>query len=141
MRVKARALIWIEHRLIVARQQRRGRTELSLPGGRVNDHESLVDAVTREVLEETGLEVEPNRLVYVFESIQPVGSHELELIFLAEPCDVPRLGGFEAIDLAAGRRPAVRPAILDVIARDAESAWRDTPRWLGNVSGAAAFTD
>ena len=64
MRVKARALIWIEHRLIVAQQQRRGRTELSLPGGRVNDHESGL-ALAREVLEETGLGVEPGRLVYV----------------------------------------------------------------------------
>ena len=141
MRVKARALIWIERRLIVAQQQRRGRTELSLPGGRVNDHESVLDALTREVLEETGLEVEPSRLVYVFEAIQPVRSHDLELIFLAEPSGVPRLNEFQAIDLAAGERPAVRPAILDVIARDAESAWRDTPRWLGNPSGATAVTD
>lgn len=65
MRVKARALIWIEHRLIVAQQQRRGRTELSLPGGRLNDHESVLDALAREVLEETGLGVEPGRLVHV----------------------------------------------------------------------------
>ena len=142
MSVRARALIWIEHRLIVAQRQGRGHTELSLPGGRVNDHESVLDALAREVLEETGLAVEPSRLVYVFEAIQPVRSHDLEgLIFLAEPSGVPRLNEFQAIDLAAGQRPPVRPAILDLIARDAESAWRDTPRSLGNPSRATAVTD
>jgi ADP-ribose pyrophosphatase YjhB (NUDIX family) len=141
VKVKARALIWIEYRLVVAQQQRRGRTELSLPGGRVNDHESVLDALTREVLEQTGPEVERNRLIYGFEAIQPVRSHDLELIFLAEPRGVPRLNELQAIDLTAGERRPVRPAILDVIARDAESAWRDTPRWLGSPPRATVVTD
>ena len=36
MIVKARAVILIDGRLIVANQRRRGHSELSLPGGRVN---------------------------------------------------------------------------------------------------------
>lgn len=85
VRVKARALIWIDGRLIVAEQLRRGRKELSLPGGRVNDHEAVLDALKREVAEETGLEVAPGRLLYVSEIVQSVRTHDLELIFLAEP--------------------------------------------------------
>lgn len=138
MRVKARALIWIDGRLIVAEQRRRGRKELSLPGGRVNDHESVLDALKREVAEETGLEVTPSRLVYVSEVVDSVRAHDLELIFLAETSGVPSLNGFRAIDLAAGERPPVRPPILDLIASDAAASWRENPRWLGNLARSAA---
>jgi ADP-ribose pyrophosphatase YjhB (NUDIX family) len=132
LRVKARAVIWIERRLIVAAQRRRGRKELSLPGGRVNAHESVLDALKREVAEETGLEVTPGQLLYVSEVVHSVRAHDLELTFLAELIGVPGLNGFEAIDLDA-ERPAVRPPILDEIAHDVASGWRDTPRWLGNL--------
>ncbi len=43
----------------------------SLPGGVVETGEYLKDAVRREVLEETGLEIEPVRAVEVFERIMP----------------------------------------------------------------------
>lgn len=133
MIVKARAVILIDGRLIVAKQRRRGRTELSLPGGRVNRYESVLAAVTREVAEETGLAVVPGRLLYVSEIVQSVRSHDLELVFLAEACGVPTLKAFQAVDLAAGELPEVRPPLLDHIARDLAHGWRDTPRWLGNI--------
>ena len=133
MRVKARAVILIDDRLIVARQRRRGRTELSLPGGRVNRNESVLDAVKREVEEETGLDVTPGRLLYVSEIVQSVSSHDLELIFLAEVNGVPRLNGFVALDLTGAGLPEVRPPLLEQIALDLASEWRETPRWLGNL--------
>ena len=133
MRVKARAVILIDDRLIVAKQRRRGRTELSLPGGRVNRNESVLDAVKREVEEETGLDVTPGRLLYVSEIVQSVRTHDLELIFLAETSGIPRLNGFVALDLTGSGLPEVRPPILEQIALDLASEWRETPRWLGNI--------
>jgi ADP-ribose pyrophosphatase YjhB (NUDIX family) len=60
VRVKAHAIIWIDGLLIVARQAGCGRqAELTLPGGNVNAHESIADALKREVSQDTGLEIEP----------------------------------------------------------------------------------
>jgi 8-oxo-dGTP pyrophosphatase MutT (NUDIX family) len=49
--------------------QRRADNELwSVPGGAIEVGESVLDALRREVLEETGLQVEPGRLIGVYSS-------------------------------------------------------------------------
>jgi 8-oxo-dGTP diphosphatase len=137
MRVKTRAMIWIDGRLIVSEHSRRGCKELSLPGGRVRPRESITDALKREVAEETGLEVVPRQFLCASEIVESVRVHDLELIFLAEVRRVPSLGGLTTVDVIGGDRPSVRPPLLDVIARDHASKWRDTPRWLGNLARSA----
>ena len=66
------ALIFDGARLLIVE---RGREPLkgfwSLPGGAVETGERLSDAVAREVLEETGLVVEPVRMFEIFERIMP----------------------------------------------------------------------
>lgn len=113
MRQRVAALIERDRQLLVMRQRARGplgrhdgvlyRTP---PGGGVEPGETLAEAISREVLEETGLVV--TSAVYVGQIVHPGG---VTAVFqtIAEPgepvlgvdpeieCDCPRLVGFEWI--------------------------------------------
>lgn len=71
--------------VLVVRHRKDGREYHLLPGGGVEFGEGLVEALTREVLEETGLEIEVGRLLGTTETIYPDGErHILHLIFEAD---------------------------------------------------------
>ena len=55
--------------LIVKRGHEPRKGEWSLPGGRVELGESLVEAVKREIREETGLEVEVGEIIETFDRV------------------------------------------------------------------------
>jgi 8-oxo-dGTP diphosphatase len=55
--------------LLIRRASEPLKGEWSIPGGLVELGEKLLDAVRREVLEETGLEVEPGDVLELFDSI------------------------------------------------------------------------
>lgn len=53
-------------RVLLVRQAKSRGGRWELPGGKVKKRESLPDAIVREVKEETGLDVVPERLVGIF---------------------------------------------------------------------------
>ena len=67
----ARALIFENGKLLVMHRNKHGDEYFTLVGGRANDDESLEDALKREVMEETGLEVLRCRLVFIEEHPAP----------------------------------------------------------------------
>ena len=59
----------------------------ALPGGHVEFGETLAACVSREILEETGLNVEPEKMVYVHENfytLKRVRTHEVGFYFLLD---------------------------------------------------------
>jgi 8-oxo-dGTP diphosphatase len=57
--------------LLVQRGRPPGQGLWAVPGGKVRFGETMTDAVRREVLEETGLQVRPDRVIWAGDSIGP----------------------------------------------------------------------
>ena len=75
-RISAGALVEHEGRLLLVRHRREGRYDFWVaPGGGVQGTEALRTAATREVKEETGLDILTKKLVYVEEFHSPETRH------------------------------------------------------------------
>lgn len=131
MRVEVRAVIFVDGKLVVTDETRHGLPHAALPGGGVERWETLQDALVREVEEETGLVVEPGRLVYVAEVVSRFKVHDVNFVFLADLKDRVDERPIGLVD--PGSANGVRPPILDQIAHDAANGWPEQPRWLGNL--------
>ena len=85
VRVRACALIVKSDSLLLVQQSVPTRTYSVwlAPGGEVNMGEAAKDAAKRETYEETGLHIEPTRLVAVHEFIE-TPFHAVELYFLSD---------------------------------------------------------
>jgi len=69
VRNSAKAIVVDEGRILLSKCTSRFGEYYALPGGGQNPGETLTDAVTRELLEETGYRVKPMRLSGVYERI------------------------------------------------------------------------
>jgi len=84
------AIIFEENGLImVKRNTEPFKGDYALPGGRVEEKETLKDAIVREVKEETGLDVNPFAMLGVYDDVNrdPRG-RIISVVFLCRPLDV-----------------------------------------------------
>jgi ADP-ribose pyrophosphatase len=88
MRKAVRAIVIEDGKLLVMHRNKEGSQYHTLVGGQVKDGESLEQALSREVLEETGLKVTRSRLVYVEEHPHPYNEQYIYLADVAPHSDV-----------------------------------------------------
>lgn len=88
VRNSAKALILHEGKLLLNRCVSNYGVYYALPGGGQHEGELLTEAVKREVIEETGLSVEPMRMCAVFERVSlsrgGSGAHKMYFVFVCK---------------------------------------------------------
>ncbi|MBB6172133.1 ADP-ribose pyrophosphatase YjhB (NUDIX family) [Nocardiopsis mwathae] len=89
MDTRVTGLLVEDGQVLLLDQDTDGPRRWSLPGGRVEEGETLGGALVREMREETGIDVEVGRLLYVCDHIVPEkGLHVIHMTF-----EVRRVGG------------------------------------------------
>jgi ADP-ribose pyrophosphatase YjhB (NUDIX family) len=81
--VRVTGVVIEDDRILLLNQDTGTGRSWSLPGGKAEDGETLAAALVREMREETGLDVEPGRLLYVCDHLPGSGTHVVHLTFEA----------------------------------------------------------
>ena len=141
-RIRVAALLVIDGKVLLVRHLKNGRRYHLLPGGGVERGESLAEALSREIAEETGLVAEIGRPVLLNDTIDPSGDrHLVNITFSATvagghlAAEAPG-GRIEGLDLvepsrlnSVDLRPPIAAQILEVM--DAGDSYRTT--YLGSL--------
>lgn len=88
MKVRVTGVVIEDDQILLLNQDTDTGRSWSLPGGKVEEGESLAGALVREMREETGVDVTVGRLLYVCDHLPGGGTHVVHITFEAR-----RVGG------------------------------------------------
>lgn len=130
-----------EKQILLVKHKKGQRQYWVLPGGRLEYGEDFFECGVREVKEETGLDVEIEKVVYVSEAIAPDRSRHIVNIFLvARPSGGTLKLGNEPVLAAVEFRPiddlktlVLYPPVQDHILESVPNMFEGGIRYLGNL--------
>jgi ADP-ribose pyrophosphatase YjhB (NUDIX family) len=86
--LRCSAIVFRGDTLLLLQRRRAGSEDWVLPGGTPRRGESIASCVRREVAEETGLHVNPERVAFLLEAAnRDEGSHVVDVVFTASESD------------------------------------------------------
>jgi len=78
-RIRVRAIIILDGKLVSMYRERQGRIFYTFPGGGMEENETAEECLKREVFEEFGLVINPIKKVYIYEN-----QYSIEHFYIAE---------------------------------------------------------
>lgn len=141
LRVRVAACITRGDELLLVVHEKANHRYWLLPGGGVEEGETMVDALRREILEETGFQVNVGSLIIVSEAIDPHEErHLLNMVFCADIVGGELLIGRDGrlCDVAWRSRASLPqlelyPAVADVLEEFWKGGFTGRVQVLGNV--------
>jgi ADP-ribose pyrophosphatase YjhB (NUDIX family) len=140
------SVLIVENDKILLVKHRKGDREYwVLPGGRLEYGETFVECARREMQEETGLEIEPEKFLYLSEAIAPDLSRHIVNVYLKAKViggtmrlgDEPILAGLDYLPLIELEQttlfPPIGKIICDTFATDSHRNAEPQIRYLGNL--------
>ncbi|MDP3888882.1 MAG: NUDIX domain-containing protein [bacterium] len=97
--IRAVGIVIKENKVLLIEREQDGKHYFVFPGGGVEEGETVEEAVKRELLEETTLEVEIQKLLYSHFYLALHKGHSVQHFYLCRHLrGVPKLGDFEEMD-------------------------------------------
>lgn len=140
-RVRVAAVVVRGDRLLLVRQRKGENTYWLLPGGGLDYGESIEQCARREVHEETGLEIEVKKFLYMSEAIAPDQSRHILNVYvlgtalggtLTTP-DEPNIEEVAFVPFADLKGLVMFPAIAESLVVSYENGFEGDMRYLGNM--------
>lgn len=130
-----------EKKILLVKHRKGPRQYWVLPGGRLEYGETFHECGVREVKEETGLDVEINKIVFISEAIAPDRSRHIVNVYLSASLlggtlkvgNEPVLAGVEFRDLDELKTLTLYPPVTSQILEGANNGFDGGIKYLGNL--------
>jgi len=127
--------------ILLVRHRKGNRQYWVLPGGRLEYGETFFECAVREMKEETGLDVEVDKLIYLSEAIAPDRSRHIVNVYLTAHVtggvmavgDEPVLAGVDYVPLAELERCTLYPPVGKQLLENIEKGFKPGIEYLGNL--------
>ncbi|MFN2569207.1 MAG: NUDIX domain-containing protein [Candidatus Dormibacteria bacterium] len=140
IRIRVAVCLCEDQRILLVQHEKRGHRYWLLPGGGVEPGETIMAALERELIEETGLTIEVGRLIIVCEVIDPGRRHIVNLVFAGRVTGGQLSVGFDGVLVDARWQPRAALGSLEIyphLAADVNQCWDEgfegPVRFLGDV--------